>query len=80
MTAEEIRNVDMHGESEAVRQEFALAMIQETAAQLAELNARVGYRQVPELRPVEELSESIRRYGSVVPYLYPQRPAMTRRA
>lgn len=75
MTAEQIRSIDMSHESDAARAAFALSMLQEIAAQLSELNERLSRMPevLGEIGTVETLTESIRKAGSCVPYLYPRK-------
>lgn len=73
MTADEIRSIDVSQESEAVRSAFALSMLQEVGAQLAELNERLAGAGMVQLKTIAEISKlatCLHESGSVVPYLY----------
>lgn len=85
MDATEIRSITVNHCTDAAKAEFGLAMLQEIAAQLAELNERLSQRptltELPEFAPVAETAKDLlgairSGYGSIVPYLYPQAPVL----
>lgn len=84
MTAEEIRRIDVSHDTPATQAAFGLSMLQEIAAQLADLNRKLDtypvLRQLDaEMGGVDSLVAAIHQSNSIVPYLYPAAPANARR-
>lgn len=87
MTAADIRRIDVSHDSEGAKREFALAMLQEIAAQLAEVNSRLRSRPAQALLTaanepgtLDALLESVAQCdGSIIPYIYGEAPANARR-
>jgi hypothetical protein len=84
VTPDEIRNIDVSQDSEEAQQAFALSMLQEMAAQLAEMNQRYQTHPIMarfdrEMGNLEDLVATVSRNGSIIPFLYPDAPMGARR-